>query len=90
MSLNVSLPAELEHRVREHVTSGRYGSASEVIRDALRLFERYQSVQLSSLAALKADIDQGVQDVQSGRVGLLDVASIKAHGRTLLQIKAAK
>lgn len=39
MSLNVSLPVELENRVREHVASGLYGSASEVIREALRLFE---------------------------------------------------
>ncbi len=32
MSLNISLPMELEARVREHVASGLYGSASEVIR----------------------------------------------------------
>ena len=39
MSLNISLPVELENRVRDHVASGMYGSASEVIREALRLFE---------------------------------------------------
>ena len=39
MTLNVSLPKALEDRVREQVASGRYGSASEVIREALRLFE---------------------------------------------------
>ncbi len=54
MTLNISLPLELETRVREHVASGLYGSASEVIREALRLFEAYQSVQTSSLIALKA------------------------------------
>ncbi len=45
MSLNISLPAELENRVRDHVASGMYGSASEVIREALRLFEAYQTIQ---------------------------------------------
>ena len=35
MSLNVSLPPELENRVRQHVESGLYSSASEVIREAL-------------------------------------------------------
>lgn len=30
MSLNVSLPIELENRVRDHVASGLYGSANEV------------------------------------------------------------
>ena len=36
MSINVSLPPELETRVRQRVESGMYGSASEVIREALR------------------------------------------------------
>lgn len=81
MTMNVSLPSEMEARVREHVASGLYGSASEVIREALRLFEAYQSVKTSSLAALKADIDQGVNDVAAGRVSKMDMASIKAHGR---------
>ncbi len=81
MALNVSLPMELEARVREHVASGLYGSASEVIREALRLFEAYQSVQQSSLAALKADIDQGMADVKEGKVTKMDMAAIKAQGR---------
>ncbi len=51
MSLNVSLPVELENRVREHVASGLYSSASEVIREALRLFESYQAVKTSGFCA---------------------------------------
>ena len=83
MSLNVSLPKELEARVREHVASGLYGSASEVIREALRLFETYQSVQQTRLAALKADIDQGFADIEAGRVSPVNMADIKAEGRRL-------
>ncbi len=85
MTLNVSLPAELESRVRAHVASGLYGSASEVIREALRLFEAYQSVQQSSIAALKADIEQGLSDVVAGRVVKMNMAAIKAQGRSLKQ-----
>ena len=81
MALNVSLPKELEARVREHVASGLYGSASEVIREALRLFETYQSVRQARLAALKADIDQGLADIEAGRVSPVNVADIKAEGR---------
>ena len=81
MALNVSLPIELETRVRQHVASGLYGSASEVIREALRLFEAYQTVQNTNLAALKADIDQGMADVKAGRVSTLDMATIKAQAR---------
>jgi antitoxin ParD1/3/4 len=87
MSLNVSLPAELENRVREHVASGLYGSASEVIREALRLFEAYQAVQAAALATLRSDVAQGMADVQAGRVGTIDMTAIKAEGRAALQVK---
>lgn len=83
MALNVSLPKELEARVREHVASGLYGSASEVIREALRLFETYHSVQQTRLAALKTDVDQGFADIEAGRVSPLNMADIKAEGRRL-------
>lgn len=43
MPIYVSLPSELEVRVRQRVESGMYGSASEVIREALRLFETERS-----------------------------------------------
>ena len=81
MTLNVSLPQELEARVREHVASGMYGSASEVIREALRLFEAYHSMQRSSLAALKADVDAGMADFKSGRVAVLDTQALKVRAR---------
>jgi antitoxin ParD1/3/4 len=87
MSLNISLPAELETRVRNHVASGMYGSASEVVREALRLFEAYQTAQAAGFASLKADIAQGMADGQAGRVGAMDMAAIKAQGRAVLRAK---
>lgn len=88
MSLNVSLPPELEQRVREHVASGLYGSASEVIREALRLFEAYQAVRVENLASLKADIAKGLADERGGRVAAMNMAAIKTRGRAALQAKA--
>ena len=88
MSLNVSLPPEIENRVRAHVASGMFGSASEVVREALRLFESYQSVQGATLAALKADIEQGQADKRAGRVAELDVNAIKAKGKKLRAARA--
>jgi antitoxin ParD1/3/4 len=87
MSLNISLPIELENRVRSHVASGMFGSASEVIREALRLFEAYQSVQGATLAALQLDIEQGLSDHQAGKATPLDIESIKAKGRTILSAR---
>jgi len=37
--MNVSITPELEQLVARAVATGRYGSASEVVRAALRLFE---------------------------------------------------
>ena len=81
MSLNVSLPPELESRVRRHVASGLYGSASEVIREALRLFEAFQDVNAANLTALKAEIGQGMADIEAGRIKEVDAESIKKRGR---------
>ncbi len=38
-TLNVSLSAQLSEFVREKVASGRYSTASEVVREALRWFQ---------------------------------------------------
>ena len=85
MSLNVSLPPELEARVRQKVESGLYGSASEVIREALRLFESYENVRAATFTTLHADISQGMADIAAGKVREIDPEYIKAHGRQLLQ-----
>ena len=87
MSLNVSLPIELENRVREHVASGLYGSASEVIREALRLFEAYQQVQVGSLQLLKSDIAEGMADNRADRVSVVNMENIKSEGRKKLKVK---
>ena len=87
MSMNVSLPPELEARVRQRVESGMYGSASEVIREALRLFEAYEEVKTAKLDNLRRDIAQGLNDVQNGRVNEIDFASLKQQGRQLLQTR---
>jgi antitoxin ParD1/3/4 len=56
VSINVSLPPELEAFVRQHVESGKYGSASEVVREALRLFESYEQVKMAQFNNLRQDI----------------------------------
>ncbi len=75
--------------MRAHVASGMYGSASEVIREALRLFEAHQATQTSQLHALRADIQKGLMDVKAKRVNALDVDAIKRQGRQRLK-RAAK
>jgi len=51
--MNVSLTPQLETMIRQHVASGRYNNASEVVRDALRLLEDHERrQQLRSLLAV--------------------------------------
>jgi antitoxin ParD1/3/4 len=89
MSLNVSLPPELENRVRAHFASGPFCSANKVIPEALRLFESYQSVQSATLANLKMEIEQGQADKRTGRVAPLNIAGIKAKGGRQRSAKAS-
>lgn len=49
--MNISLPEELERLVKERVDSGLYGSASEVVREALRNLFFKDSPQLSAREA---------------------------------------
>lgn len=89
MSINVSLPPELEARVRQRVESGMYGSASEVIREALRLFEAYEQVKTAKLDSLRQDIAQGLSDAKNGRAKEIDFAGMKQQGRQLLRARKA-
>ena len=54
--MNVSLTPELEAFVDEAVASGRYGSASEAVRAALRLLQEREA----KFQALKRDIEEGL------------------------------
>ena len=89
MSINVSLPPELEARVRQRVESGMYGSASEVIREALRVFEAYEQVKTAKLDSLRQDIAQGLSDAKNGRAKEIDFAGMKQQGRQLLRARKA-
>ena len=60
--MNVSLTPELKEFVEGKVDDGTYGSASEVVRDALRLLiEREQERELK-ITYLKARIAEGIDE----------------------------
>ena len=58
--MNVHLTAELEQLVQTKVQSGRYNSASEVVREALRLMEQKDEVRSIQLQELRSRIDKGL------------------------------
>jgi len=65
--MNVSLTPELEQLVSEKVESGRYSSASEVIREALRLLEEHDQLKQQRLAQVREKIDRGLQQLDAGQ-----------------------
>jgi antitoxin ParD1/3/4 len=64
--MNVSLTPELEQLVAKKVESGRYTSASEVIREALRLLEEHDRLKELQFAEVKRKIDRGLQQLDEG------------------------
>lgn len=81
MTMNINLTPQLEDLVRSKVTSGLYNSASEVIREALRLMEREDRMRDATLSQLRQDIQDGIN---SGSAGELDIEDIKRRGRERL------
>ena len=64
--MNITLGAEFEKRIQEKVASGLYTSASEVIRDGLRLlFEKDQAKQ-QHLDLLRQEVARGFDQLSNG------------------------
>ncbi len=66
--MNVDLTPELEKLVEGKVESGQYNSASEVVRDALRLMESADELRGIQLQQIRDRIEKGLDDVADGRV----------------------
>lgn len=64
--MNISLTPELEQFVNAKVSSGMYTSASEVIRESLRLLHTYEDLQNQRIMQLNQAIDVGLQQLKSG------------------------
>jgi antitoxin ParD1/3/4 len=64
--MNVSLTSELEKLIAQKVESGRYTSASEVIREALRLMEEQDQLRQTRLAAVQKEIEEGLAQLDRG------------------------
>ena len=66
--MNVSLTPQLEQFVRAKVDSGRYLSASEVVREGLRLLEERDRVYQARLADLQKEITIGIEEADRGEL----------------------
>jgi antitoxin ParD1/3/4 len=79
MGMNVNLTPELEKLVRRKVASGLYTSASEVVREALRLMEEQDQMRAVRLEQLRQDVRKGPD---SGPSAAWDPEAMKQKART--------
>jgi antitoxin ParD1/3/4 len=66
-NLNVSLTPRFLHMVRDQVESGRYQSASEVIREGLRLLEERNQQQELFWAGVRSKVAEGNAELGAGK-----------------------
>jgi antitoxin ParD1/3/4 len=78
--MNVSLTPELELMINNKVKTGLYNSASEVIREALRLLEEQDRIREMRLEDLRQEIQKGADDIRAGRYTTLETKEdFEAH-----------
>ncbi len=86
MGMNVNLTPQLEELVRSKVASGMYTSASEVVREALRLMDEQDRLRAVKLEQLRKDIRQGLA---SGPSQNWSADEVKREGRARRARQAA-
>jgi antitoxin ParD1/3/4 len=65
--MNITLTPQLERFVHGKVKRGRYNSASEVVREALRLLEERDNMLDLRRQAIRKKIDEGWESLEGGR-----------------------
>jgi len=88
--MNVSITPSLEKFIERKVAEGQYQTASEVVREALRLLADRDERRTLELDRLRGEINQGLAQVADGNVATLDIKKIKARGRKKLAANRLK
>lgn len=67
-SLNITLPPELQEFIDSRLSSGRYQTAGEVIREGLRLLEERERASEAAYDELKAKVRRGIEESDRGEL----------------------
>jgi antitoxin ParD1/3/4 len=65
--MNISLTPELERFIAEKLESGGYQTASEVVREALRLFIEQDQIHKLKLEDLRHEVQKGIDSLGGGK-----------------------
>src|ERR1700734_2943886 len=83
---NINLTEHLDRFVERQVSSGRYGNASEIVREALRLLEEQEQEREAKLKGLRHAAKQGFDEIDQGK-GIV-LKGKKAISRLIGEIEA--
>ena len=89
MASSYSIGKHFEEFVEGLIESGRYSTASEVLRDGLRPIEEREERPKAKLEALRAEIQKGIDSGPAEEVGDM-FERIKSEGRKRLAAKHGK
>ena len=85
MATSYSIGKHFEEMIESLIASGRYSTASEVMREGLRLVEEREERRKAKLEALRAEIQKGFESGPPEEVDLAEfMQSIKTRGRERL------
>jgi antitoxin ParD1/3/4 len=90
--MNVSLTPELEKLVESKVQSGRYRSASEVIREGLRLLDDQDRLRAAQFEEVRRKIQTGIDQLDRGEGidGEIILAKLKQKSEALRKTRKGK
>jgi antitoxin ParD1/3/4 len=77
-TMNVSLTTDIADFVEGELATGDYASASEVVRDALRMLRRDRAIEQEKLVILRREITSALDQVDGGRLSdrtIMDIAA---------------
>ena len=84
---NINLTEHFDEFVQRQVASGRYGNASEIVREGLRLLEEQEEERQAKRKALRQAARQGFDEIDQGE-GIV-LKGKRAVRQFMTQIEAA-
>jgi antitoxin ParD1/3/4 len=87
--ITITITPEMAQALRGAVEAGEYASSSEIIREALRDWRHKRALQEQELADLRAKIEEGLADIDAGRVRDFDAERIIRKGEERLHKRDA-
>lgn len=67
-TVTISLPPQLQAFLDSRVASGRYGSASEVVREGLRMLQEREQRRVETIEDLRREVAVGLAQARRGEL----------------------